>query len=128
MFLCELFMTPCLAYKTKSSDTIWNAIKNKLSTCSYITMYTSCLNQTGQSERSFTSFVLMSDLNSWTVSESECASVYCIQCKQDSGSDCNFCYANDPAWMTSPCTSDPKQAVFWRLLHKCFFIDDDFKL
>ncbi len=54
----------------------------------------------------------MSDLNVWTVSESECASVYCIQCRQDSGSDCNFGYANDPAWMTSPCTLDPKQAVF----------------
>ncbi len=101
-------MTLCLVYKTKcsdqSSDTIRDAIKNKLSTCSLCwdpsdictETRNSCFNQTCQSERSFTPFVrLTTDTSAWTVSESECASVYCIQCRQDSGSDCKFLFAFD---------------------------------
>ncbi len=102
MFLCELSMTLCLIYKTKcseqSSDTIQDAIKNKLSTCSLCwdpsdictKTRTSCLNQTRQSERSFTTFVLTTDSSVWTVSESERAYVNSIQCRQDIASHCNF--------------------------------------
>ncbi len=77
---------------------IRGAIKNKLSTCSLrwdpsdicTKTWTSCLNQTCQSENSFTAFVLMTDSSTWTVSESKRTSVYCIQCRQDISSDCNF--------------------------------------
>ncbi len=92
-------MTLCLIYKTKSSDTIWYAIKNKLSTCSLCWDPSDIctkmrMNRLNQSECSFTPFVVwMTDSSAWTVSESECASVYCIQCRQDSGSDCNFYFA-----------------------------------
>ncbi len=48
---------------------------------------TSCLNQTHQSKCSFTH---LWNSNMWLVSESEHASVYCIQYRQDSGRDCNF--------------------------------------
>ncbi len=64
-----LSMTLCLIYKTKSSDTIRGAIKNKLSTCSLhwnssdicTKTWTSCLNQTCQSKRSFTASVLTTE-------------------------------------------------------------------
>ncbi len=58
MFLCELSMKLCLIYKTK---------------CYEVRM--SCLNQTRQSERSFTPFVLTTDSSTWIVSESKRASV-----------------------------------------------------
>ncbi len=101
MFLCEISMTLCLVYKTtcsdQSSDMIWGTIKNKLSTCLWrwdSDIFTktrmSCLNQTLQSKCSFTPFVLLTDSSVWTVSESEHASVYCIQCRQDSSSNCNL--------------------------------------
>ncbi len=85
-----LTMTLYLIYKTKYSEqsfnTIWDAIKTKLSACSLCwdpsdictKMQTSCLNQMHQSERSFTAFVLMTHSSTWTVSESEHASLYCI--------------------------------------------------
>ncbi len=77
MFLCELSMTLCLVYKTKyseqSSDTIRDAIKNKLSICSlhwdpsdiYTKMRTSGLNQMRQRKCSFTPFVLLTDASAW---------------------------------------------------------------
>ncbi len=95
-------MTLCLIYKTKyseqSSDMIRDAIKKKyLSTCSLqwdssnICTETSCLNQMCQSKQFFTLFVVLTtDLSTWTVSENERASVYCIHCRQDSSRDCNF--------------------------------------
>ncbi len=52
-----------------------------------ISVQMSCVNQIHQSECSFTPFVLTTDSSAWTVSESEHASVHCIQCRQDSGSD-----------------------------------------
>ncbi len=95
MFICELSMTLCLVYKKnkkcsdQSSDMIQDVIKNKLSTCSFMLGFfctktrSSCLNQMHQSEHSFTPFVLLTtDSTAWTVTESECASVYCIHCRQ----------------------------------------------
>ncbi len=78
-FSCD---TTCLVYKTKSSDTIRDAVKNKLSTCSLrwdpsdicTKTWTICLNQTRQNERSFTAFVLTTDSRA-TESESERTSV-----------------------------------------------------
>ncbi len=111
MFLCEFSMTLCLVYKTKSSeqssDTIRDAIKNKLSTYSLrwdpsdicTKTWTNCSNQKRQSERSFTPFVrLMMDSSAWTVSEkksehmkaSETNTHLYTVCRQDSGSECNF--------------------------------------
>ncbi len=112
MFLCELSMTLCLVYKTKSSeqssDTVRDAIKNKLSTYSLrwdpsdicTKTWTNCSNQKRQSERSFTPFVrlMMMDSSAWTVSEkksehmkaSEMNTHLYTVCRQDSGSECNF--------------------------------------
>ncbi len=81
-----------------SSDMIRGAIKNKLSTCSLrwgpsnicTKMRMSCLNQMRQSEVLSLPFVLTTESSVWTMSESERASVYCIQCRQDSGRDSNF--------------------------------------
>ncbi len=82
---------------------LWIILKHdpgchKLSTCSLrwdpsdicTQTWIRYLNRTCQSNRSFTSFVLTTDSNMWTVSESERASVYFIQCRQDISSDCNF--------------------------------------
>ncbi len=78
IFLCEISMTLCLVYKTtcsdQFSDMIWGAIKNKLSTCLWhwdpsdilTKMRMSYLNQTCQSECSFTLFVLLTDSSVWT--------------------------------------------------------------
>ncbi len=64
-----------------------SSIGNQLS--APINRPTSSLNQTHESERSFTPFVLLTtDSSVWTLSESKHAFVYCIQCRQDS--DCNF--------------------------------------
>ncbi len=108
MFLCEHSMTLCLVYKTKSSEQssnmVWDAIKinyplvpyaGKLDICAKT--WTSCLNQMLQTECSFSPFVLlMTDSSLWTVSESERVSVYCIQCRQDSGDVViSFCFWHD---------------------------------
>ncbi len=108
MFLCEHSMTLCLVYKTKSSEQssnmVWDAIKinyplvpyaGKLDICAKT--WTSCLNQMLQAECSFSPFVLlMTDSSLWTVSESERVSVYCIQCRQDSGDVViSFCFWHD---------------------------------
>ncbi len=102
MFLCEFSMTLCLVYKTKccdqSSNTIQDAIKNKLSTCSLhwdpsdicTKTWTSYLNQTHQSERSFTLFVWLIDSSVCGLCQKVNAHLYWIQCRQDSSSDCNF--------------------------------------
>ncbi len=81
-FLWELSMTLCLAYKTKSSDQSSDTIRDaKLCSCFLrwdpsdicTKTRTSCLNQMHQNERSVTSFVLLTDSSSWTMSERDCS-------------------------------------------------------
>ncbi len=96
MFLCEFSITLCLVYKTKcsdqSSDTIRGATQNKLPLDLFFTLGSFWYLYKDANEL----FKLLSLHLSWRQTQergpcqSKLTSVYCIQCRQDSGSDCNF--------------------------------------
>ncbi len=84
-FFCDLSMTLCLVYKTKRSDQSSDMIWSVCSLCWYL------LISVQRRERAvFHCMCPDEQTRAWTESESEHI-CNCIQCRQDSGSDCHFC-------------------------------------